>query len=384
MNSQDVDSRRWNELLDQLDTLELTDKFLKRLESIPIYAESPLPNSEIRRTGQASFEALILAMRTDDDDPGYLRERDAIALEVGVSRARAQVPVEALMTAIRLDFSIIWQAIAEIAKPEDAQLIVQRTARVWEVVDGYAGATESIYVEELARVQAETAGLRQSHLATLFSGRNLTPAALEGISVVLGHRPDTEFVVAVALWEHIPSLRLILANFHEATGVVTFATADALVVFYPLDASPGSNFQKLTVRLGNLNCGLLAEGCTLEHVPHSADVATILAELLVDGEQGAMTWARGWARMARREMSKVGAPGIEEVDRALSTCAAAEQRRLREAVQSYMRTGSIARSADELYCHRNTLMNRLKRFAQLTGVDPTIPVQAARLVVGWS
>ena len=134
MNSQDVDSRRWNELLDQLDTLELTDKFLKRLESIPIYAESPLPNSEIRRTGQASFEALILAMRTDDDDPGYLRERDAIALEVGVSRARAQVPVEALMTAIRLDFSIIWQAIAEIAEPEDAQLIVQRTARVLSLI----------------------------------------------------------------------------------------------------------------------------------------------------------------------------------------------------------------------------------------------------------
>ena len=313
----------------------------------------------------------------------YLRERDAKLLWKLGFLERAQVPVEALMTAIRLDFSIIWQAIAEIAEPGDAQLIVQRTARVWEVVDGYAGATESIYVEELAR-SSRNRRFAPKPPRDLIQRAQFDPGCSRRNFRCSWAPSNTEFVVAVALWEHIPSLRLILANFHEATGVVTFATADALVVFYPLDTSPGSNFHKLTVRLRNLNCGLLAEGCTLEHVPHSADVATILAELLVDGEQGAMTWARGWARMARREMSKVGAPGIEEVDRALSTCAAAEQRRLREAVQSYMRTGSIARSADELYCHRNTLMNRLKRFAQLTGVDPTIPVQAARLVVGWS
>ena len=54
-----------------------------------------------------------------------------------------------------------------------------------------------------------------------------------------------------------------------------------------------------------------------------------------------------------------------------------------EAVQTYLSTGSIAESAARLYCHRNTLMNRLRRFTELTGIDPTVPAQAARLVVAW-
>ncbi|MGO3280856.1 MAG: helix-turn-helix domain-containing protein, partial [Brevibacterium aurantiacum] len=40
--------------------------------------------------------------------------------------------------------------------------------------------------------------------------------------------------------------------------------------------------------------------------------------------------------------------------------------------------------AAELFCHRNTVANRLRRFADLTGVDPMIPAEAARLVVGWA
>jgi DNA-binding PucR family transcriptional regulator len=68
----------------------------------------------------------------------------------------------------------------------------------------------------------------------------------------------------------------------------------------------------------------------------------------------------------------------------LAKCSATERRRLTESARAYLRTGSISTAAEELFCHRNTLMNRLKRFAELTGVDPTIPEQAAQLVVGWS
>ncbi|MDQ0094267.1 helix-turn-helix domain-containing protein [Paeniglutamicibacter psychrophenolicus] len=383
-NGQPGDSGRWSALLDGLDVGKLTDEFIARLGTISIYAQSPLPISEIRRTGSASFKALILAMKADDDEPGYLRERDAIALDVGVSRARAGVPIEALMTAIRLDFSVIWEAITAIAAPADAQLLVEHTARVWEVVDGYAGETQRAYVAELARIQAEAASKRQGYLATLFSEKKLAPSALDRIAEELGQDPGTKYVVAVAPWDHIPALRLALANAQASNQVFTYSMADALVVFYPLEERAGSEAQRLNESLGRLSCGLIGEGCLLEQVPHAAAVAAALARLLEPAEEGAMTWARGWARMARRELERAGAPGLGEVERALDHCGATERRRLGEAVQAYLQTGSIAHAAEQLYCHRNTLMNRLKRFAQLTGVDPTIPVQAARLVVGWS
>lgn len=378
------DALRWESLLDRLDVGELTDEFIRRLGTVPSYAVSPLPASEIRRTGSASFEALILAMKAEDDEPDYLRERDAIALDVGVSRARAGVPIEALMTAIRLDFSVIWEAITGIAEPGDAQLLVGHTARVWEVVDGYAGETQRAYVAELARIQAEAASMRQGYLATLFSQKNLTPAALERIAEELGQDLDTEYVVAVASWDHIPALRLALANAPAGRQVFTYSRADALVVFFPLGIRAGSEGQRLYASLERLTCGLLGEGCTLERVPHAAAVAASLAKLLEPAEEGAMTWARGWARMARLELDRAGAPGLGEVERALHGCGTTERRRLREAVEAYLQTGSIAQAADRLYCHRNTLLNRLKRFAGLTGVDPMVPLQAARLVVGWS
>lgn len=383
-NSKDDDSGRWSALLDRLDVGKLTDEFIDRLGAIPIYAQTPLPISEIRRTGGASFEALILAMNADNDEPGYLRERDAIALDVGVSRARAGIPIEALMTAIRLDFSVIWEAITAIAAPGDAQLLVEHTARVWEVVDGYAGETQRAYVAELARIQAEAASMRQGYLATLFSEKSLTPSALDRIAEELGQDPDTEYVVAVAPWEHIPALRLALANVRASNQVFTYSMADALVVFYPLEDRAGSETQRLGASLERLSCGLIGEGRLLEQVPHAAAVAAALAKLLEPTEEGAMTWARGWARMARGELERAGAPGLEEVERVLDQCGATERRRLREAVAAYLESGSISQAAEHLYCHRNTLMNRLKRFAQLTGVDPAIPVQAARLVVGWA
>ena len=347
-NSKDDDSGRWSALLDRLDVGKLTDEFIDRLGAIPIYAQTPLPISEIRRTGGASFEALILAMNADNDEPGYLRERDAIALDVGVSRARAGVPIEALMTAIRLDFSVIWEAITAIAAPGDAQLLVEHTARVWEVVDGYAGETQRAYVAELARIQAEAASMRQGYLATLFSEKSLTPSALDRIAEELGQDPDTEYVVAVAPWEHIPALRLALANVRASNQVFTYSMADALVVFYPLEDRAGSETQRLGASLERLSCGLIGEGRLLEQVPHAAAVAAALAKLLEPTEEGAMTWARGWARMARGELERAGAPGLEEVERVLDQCGATERRRLREAVAAYLESGSISQAAEQL------------------------------------
>ncbi|MCG3017446.1 hypothetical protein KZ288_27305, partial [Escherichia coli] len=75
--------QRWVELLQALNVEVLTDRFIDRLMRIDPYRDGPLTLSEIRRTGQASFQALILAMKLDADDPEYLRQRDAIAMDVG-------------------------------------------------------------------------------------------------------------------------------------------------------------------------------------------------------------------------------------------------------------------------------------------------------------
>lgn len=40
-----------------------------------------------------------------------------------------------------------------------------------------------------------------------------------------------------------------------------------------------------------------------------------------------------------------------------------------ETVERYLRTGSVSATARQLYCHRNTVLNRLRQFAAATGRD---------------
>ena len=116
----------------------------------------------------------------------------------------------------------------------------------------------------------------------------------------------------------------------------------------------------------------------------SALTARDLAEVIAADETSAMTWRSGWARLAARSLNAAGNPILADVESALSACLPVERERLVEAVQVYLASGSIGASAGQLFCHRNTVANRLRRFAELTGVDPMIPAEAARLVVGWA
>ncbi|WP_234048278.1 PucR family transcriptional regulator [Streptomyces liliifuscus] len=60
----------------------------------------------------------------------------------------------------------------------------------------------------------------------------------------------------------------------------------------------------------------------------------------------------------------------------------AEADRLLETVQVHLSgSGSITDTAAALYCHRNTIQQRLNRFAELTGRDPRRPEDAALVVL---
>nr|WP_240895680.1 helix-turn-helix domain-containing protein [Kineococcus siccus] len=55
-----------------------------------------------------------------------------------------------------------------------------------------------------------------------------------------------------------------------------------------------------------------------------------------------------------------------------------------EALEVFAATGSVAATAERLFCHRNTVLNRLRRTAELTGHEPTVPAEAAVLLLAVS
>ena len=70
----------------------------------------------------------------------------------------------------------------------------------------------------------------------------------------------------------------------------------------------------------------------------------------------------------------------ETVLAGLEPLTAHERERLLETVTAYCDSGSVAETTRRLYCHRNTVLNRLGRFTELTGLRPTRPAEAATVL----
>ena len=374
------DSARWHRLLARLNLDELTETFVTRLPSVRGYDPLPVPRAEVRRTGRLSFETLLQSLRD-----GEFRSPLDVANDVGVSRARADVPLSSLMSAIRLDFSVLWEALTRVAAPEDAELIIRHTGIVLQTVEDYASQTQQAYLTERQRMRDEANSVQQGLIASLFQDPYPPPERLGAIAAELGLDAAEPLVVAAAVTEDVPGLRVVVSEVSQAGATVyTHHRGDALIAFTRQLQFPVARSSLLKHRLGEARLGVAYAGLGLAELRQAAAAAVDLAQLFAPHETGAMTWERGWARMAAQELAAAGHGILQDVHRSLADCGEAERERLEESVRSYLRTGSIGQSAQELFCHRNTLANRLRRFTDLTGVDPTVPEQAARLVVGWA
>ena len=373
------DRKRWIELLEALDLDELTDRFMSRVVSVSGYDPAPIPVSELKRTGLLSFRSLVEGLRA-----GGFEGQVAISTEVGVSRARAGIPLEALMTAIRHDFNVLWEALTRVATQDDAELVIRHTGIVLSTVDDYVSQVQQAYVAEQQRMREEQSSVRQGLIAGLFQDLHPTDERLATIASGLGIDPDGPLLVVAATGEDTPALRVLVSDHERAGGTMfTHHLGDVLIAFTRSSELAGSRLAAIERRLGEARVGLV-EATGIASLRRSALTASDLAQLLTADEVGAMTWERGWARLAARALNAAGNSIVTDVERALAVCGVAERERLVEAVRTYLRTGSIGTSAGELFCHRNTVANRLRRFAELTGVDPMIPAEAARLVVGWA
>ena len=95
---------------------------------------------------------------------------------------------------------------------------------------------------------------------------------------------------------------------------------------------------------------------------------------------GQRTVGHTWGHVAATRLGEYGTVLANSVLGPLTTISAHEKERLIETVQAYLRSGSVSDVAGELYCHRNTVLNRLARFAKLTGYDPASPQDAATVI----
>ena len=371
------DRDRWLRLLDSIDMLALTRRFLDAVRQAPDYDEPPLPWSRIAEDAEQSFVALVSALR----GPGQ-PTLEAIATHVGVTRARAGIPLTSLMTAIRLDFTLLWEELISLGDTGDMGILLRHAALVSETVETYVQQTQHAYLLEERRMAEEVDAERRGLLTELLAGTTLTAARLEQIAERLGVGAEWAYSVYAGLEPVLQPLRVeAVALERQGSPVLHTYTGSGLVIIVPQPPRAG---RARLERMDELPVGAVREVQGLAGVTRAAPLAVELAEVLEPGETGCMTATRGWARVLRRRWWGTSLHEVVDLSPGLAGCGPVERASVEEAVRSYLRTGNIAETARELFCHRNTVTNRLRRFHELTGIDLTVPAQAARAVVAFA
>ncbi|WP_418955453.1 PucR family transcriptional regulator [Streptomyces tritici] len=302
------------------------------------------------------------------------------AERVGASWAARGLPLETVLQAFRLGGGLVWQELVdETARrdPDDVRLLVHVAADVWTFVDEHC----TLVAEAHRRAEQRTDGQREERL------RRMTAALLDGTTRIAD------------LPEVADALGLPVEGAYAVVAVGGGADVRAVAGTVPPDgprivwhADGGTVYGLVPVVDGTLR----ALARTLKAPPGAAvGIGSPVETLAAAGD------ARRLAEVALRACPPGGGTVLldEHLPAALLASSPALGATLAERVlgpvlrldpadrdlligtlSAWLECdGSAQRAAHRLYCHRNTVLNRLRRLEQLTGRSLTRPADIVEL-----
>jgi urate oxidase len=90
--------------------------------------------------------------------------------------------LESLVRAIRLDFSVLWDALSAPELGADPALLVKKAEVVWATVDRFAARVQEEYLAELEEIEGADADLQQQYLTQLRAPAEPSAADLSRIA----------------------------------------------------------------------------------------------------------------------------------------------------------------------------------------------------------
>lgn len=369
-----ADRGRWLELLGLLDLETLSRDFLRRIADVEEYQDGKVSEAELARAAHGSFLGLIERMRD-----GAGRELETVAFNVGTSRARAGVSRAALMTAIRIDYAVLWNALVAVAGADDAQLLLRHADFVWRTVDDYARQAHNGYIAE-RELLSDTRQLAQRALfSELVDAEEPRPERVAEIAVALELPLESPYVLIAAAAAEAALLRDTLAGDHGLRSLVTSYYFGGMLMLLAPERTWRTRPELRPLR--DSTAGALVTVSGLADVWSGSRLAGELAKL--PSEQRRRTFD-DWPHLVRDRLVGTYLEPVLTIEAGLAECGPAERESIETSVRVYLETGSVQAASAQLFCHRNTMTNRLRRFTDLTGIDVTVPVQAARVVLAWA
>jgi hypothetical protein len=366
-------------LLDELDAM--TDRLVDLLlRSESAYRELVGSGAaEFRGSVRANLELGLASLIGAASGTG--RASLAGAREVGRRRAAQGLPLEAVLRAYRLGGQVTWETLLAVSRTggsEHDALLLEVAGSVWRTNDAECSAVAEGYREEQRRLDGVDEAARQQVLDGLLDGRGDDPAFVRSASQQLAVPLTGRLVVVVALPDEDgapaldpPPCAALLrrgvrsvwgARSGAQVGVVALGSGTAGDVMAWLRAETGG-----PVGVSSVVEDAAAVGCAYR-------LAETAARTLPAGARRVVTIDERLPEALLSNSPEISSRLVGQSLGGLLALPEEERAVLLDTLAAFLASdGSPTRAADELYCHRNTVMHRLRRIESVTGRKLTDP-----------
>jgi hypothetical protein len=368
---------------------------LLRTSAARLLERLPGLTEELVRRGRESDEAYRITIPFEDHwkstyegmrigitailQPRHERRDVAYAQTVGRRRAEHGLPLDSLMRSYRLAAQITWNGFIHIVgdhSPERLPALLHSASHVWHAIDRQAVAAADAY----RRRENELFGRTSEHLHAMLD------ALLEG-------RADAAVTLLASAALELPEQGRYAVVTTRLSGQPARAHRPETIGGLRFLWRMRTDFEMAVVAMGDRSLDDLVSAIA-PVICGTAGVSPIVEGL------SELATARRLAELAMRTCSGTR-PEIARLDRrlpaALMVCQPELGRHLASGVlgpvltspdrgvllatlEAWLRCeGSAVRAAVELYCHRNTVFNRVRRIEQMTGRSLSRPQDVVEL-----
>lgn len=344
----------------------IADRYAREVRQLPGYQVAAVTDDELYSTAHQVLDLLMRMLAGDE-----VRDRlGAVSENIGRRRAQQGLALDSLLRAVRMDFRFLWQVLRDEADADQILALAEEVATVWEAVELHTSRIQAAYIDELVAMNRQLEIERASLLRRLLFGEARDAAQLEHLASALALPLHGEYQVLVAAPHFTVAFHRWMRE--HAAGLDLHTIDGTQFVIVDMDSPRAPTFmqrQSAPAGISPIIQGLAGLGVGWQ-------VARTLADEVTTPDTGATLRAH-WPLLAERGLGEAWSMARHTFRKELDALPPGKRAAILSTVSTYMSSGSIGDTAARLFVHRNTLLKRLKRFQELTGLDPTIPNDAA-------
>ncbi len=354
----------------------LTDRLVRTiLERNPGYrAVNVVPHDDLWRSCHDNIVGILRVIQagtqTSEEDGGH----DDAAHATGRRRAEQGMPLDDVLRSFRLGGRLIWDALiseARAAGRVEPDALLDLGSVVWELVDRTSSAVAAAYHEAERRLVRVDEQRKVALWEGLLSGRANDPAFGFEAGRILGLPEGGAYVVAAAdLRADFADLTRELTGRLASLGIASawHARADLAAGLLALSgvADAGAVAAPVRAVTGDLRVGLSLSVSGLAGVDEGLRQATLALRTLTG--PGVVALQDRMPEALLVDAPQLSARLVELWLGPLLRLSAGERDLLLATLEHWVAAhGSAARTAELAHCHRNTVLNRLRRIEAVTG-----------------